>query len=66
LAVPIYVAARAARRRVVTVGIVETRPGAARPEDYPETAPGRFDFVWFTPAAPRPDPCEGFRLPAAK
>ena len=63
LAVPLYLAARDAARRVVSLGIVETRPEAARPEDYPETAPGRFDFTWFTPAASRRDPCEGFRLP---
>jgi uncharacterized iron-regulated protein len=66
IAVPLYLAARTGARRVVSVGITETRPEATRPEDYPETAPGRFDFVWFTPAASRPDPCEGFRLPGGK
>lgn len=66
IAVPLYIAARAGGRRGVSVGIAETRPGARRPEDYPETAPGRFDFVWFTAAASRPDPCEGFRLPGGK
>jgi len=66
IAIPLYIAARSGTRRLVSVGIVETRPEAARPEDYPETAPGRFDFVWFTPPASRPDPCEGFRLPAGK
>jgi uncharacterized iron-regulated protein len=66
IAVPVYIAARSAAKRLVSVGITETRPEATRPEDYPETAPGRFDFVWFTPAASRPDPCEGFRLPDRK
>ena len=66
IAVPLYIAARAGAKRVTSLGIVETRPEATRPEDYPETAPGRFDFVWFTPAASRPDPCGGFRLPAGK
>jgi uncharacterized iron-regulated protein len=64
IAVPLYIAARSGAGRVMSVGIVETRPEATRPEDYAETAPGRFDFVWFTPAAPRPDPCAGFQLPA--
>jgi len=66
IAVPLYIAARSGATRVVSLGIAETRPEATRPEDYPETAPGRFDFVWFTPAASRPDPCEGFRLPGAR
>jgi uncharacterized iron-regulated protein len=66
IAVPLYLAARSGAKRVASVGIVETRPEAARPEDYPETAPGCFDYVWFTPAASRADPCEGFRLPAGK
>ena len=66
LAIPLYIAARSRGTRVACIGIAETRPRAMRPEDYPETAPGRFDFVWFTPAASRPDPCEGFRLPVGK
>ena len=61
LAVPLYLAAREPRLRVLVVGLVEVDPDAARVEDYPETRPGRFDLVWFTPATQRADPCAGFK-----
>jgi uncharacterized iron-regulated protein len=61
LGVPLYLAARAPRLAIVTLGMVEIEsPGRAAP-DYDEAAPGRFDIVWFTPRARRPDPCAGFK-----
>jgi uncharacterized iron-regulated protein len=61
LAVPIYLAARAPARRVISVGIVEVDDDAHGVDGYPEAQPGRFDLVWFTPRARRSDPCAGFK-----
>ncbi|HSN21066.1 MAG TPA: ChaN family lipoprotein [Usitatibacter sp.] len=67
LAVPLYLAARAPRLRLLIIGLVEVDPDAARVDDYPEVAPGRFDFVWFTTRAERGDPCAGFKgVPAGR
>ncbi|HTO46049.1 MAG TPA: ChaN family lipoprotein [Burkholderiales bacterium] len=60
LGVPLQLAARAPRRGVLAVGIVEVVEGMARAEDYVAPAAGdapQFDFVVFTPRTARPDPC---------
>jgi uncharacterized iron-regulated protein len=61
LGVPLYLAARAPEKRVVTVGIVELDDEGDSADGYPEAEPGRFDLVWFTPRAERSDPCAGFK-----
>jgi uncharacterized iron-regulated protein len=55
--VPIYLAHRAPGVRVLSIGLVEVRDGDTRPQDYDEAAPGVHDLVWFTPRAPRDEPC---------
>jgi len=61
LGVPIYLAARAPAKRVISVGIVEVDDDVDGVDGYPEARPGRFDLVWFTPRAARSDPCAGFK-----
>jgi len=48
---------------VVVLAMVEVDPGKHRPEEYlpPGEGPPVFDFLWFTPRADRPDPCEPLR-----
>lgn len=51
-------------RPVVSVGLFEVTPGKAEPALYAEEfgkGPLPFDFVVFTPAAEREDPCAGLR-----
>lgn len=61
--VPAYLAAGEPGATVVSLGQIETRPGAASPSDY--AAGGRlpYDYVWFSDGAPagRGDPCAAFR-----
>jgi uncharacterized iron-regulated protein len=64
LAVPLYLAARAADKRSCSVGILEVESGTETPRDYARSAASRiplYDFVWFTPRWERPDPCAAFR-----
>jgi uncharacterized iron-regulated protein len=60
LGVPAYLPRDAA---VLSVGLLETRPGETDPRDYARGADGgaAYDIVWFTAPHPRPDPCEAFR-----
>lgn len=63
--VPAYVRARKPDAAVIAVGFTEVKPGAERPGDYFDAATGDeppFDYLWFTPAAARKDPCEGIDL----
>jgi uncharacterized iron-regulated protein len=57
--VPAWLAREAPARTVVAVGHLEVKAGQPHPDDYGEeigaTLP--FDFVLFTPAAEREDPC---------
>jgi hypothetical protein len=60
--VPRYLAWRDATAAVVTVGLVEVRAEATRPQDYAAVGDGDaglYDYVWFTPGrgAERGDPC---------
>jgi len=60
LGVPAYLPRDAA---VLSLGILETRPGETDPRDYARGADGgtAYDILWFTAPQPRPDPCEAFR-----
>ncbi len=58
--VPVPLAARAPGAKVVSVGFVEVAAGAT-PD--PAALRGRYDYVWFTPAVEREDPCAGLRMP---
>jgi uncharacterized iron-regulated protein len=60
LAVPLYLPRDAS---VLSVGFLETRSGDTDPRDYARGASGEaaYDYVWFTPRQPRPDPCESLR-----
>jgi uncharacterized iron-regulated protein len=62
--VPLYLQERAPAARMLTLRLVEVAPGADDPMDYRDTIDGLprpFDYLWFTPALERPDPCEAFR-----
>ena len=62
--VPLYLAEQAPAARVLALRLVEVAPGATDPKDYRnqiEGLPRPFDYLWFTPALERPDPCEQFR-----
>ena len=63
--VPMYLSARAPAKRVVSVGFVEVDADLHAIGDYvrsPATA-FPFDYVWFTTAAKRDDPCVGLVMP---
>jgi uncharacterized iron-regulated protein len=62
--VPLYLEEWAPDARLLTLRLVEVDPGAIDPADYRDTIvglPRPFDYLWFTPALERPDPCEEFR-----
>jgi uncharacterized iron-regulated protein len=62
--VPAHLARRAAGQSVVSVGLLEVSPEALKPEDAAasySTSALPFDYVWFTPAMPREDPCAPLR-----
>lgn len=63
LGVPLYLARMVPDADVVVLAMVEVAPGKHRPEEYlpPSEGPPVFDFLWFTPRADRPDPCEPLR-----
>jgi len=60
LGVPAYLPRDA---EVLSVGLLETRPGDTDPRDYTRGADGgpAYDFIWFTAPHPRPDPCAAFK-----
>jgi len=64
LAAPLYLGASPGAGATCSVGILEVEEGKTEPRDYAETAgasPAAFDFVCFTPAWDRPDPCATFK-----
>lgn len=61
VAVPIYLAARDPALRVVSVGLIEADPQRTHPTEYAEGT--LHDYLWFSTAAPRPDPCKEFNRP---
>jgi uncharacterized iron-regulated protein len=58
--VPVLLACEAPRARVVSIGFMELAAGE-RPDA--EAWRGVYDYLWFTPAAERDDPCAGLRMP---
>jgi uncharacterized iron-regulated protein len=66
IGVPIYLAMRTPSATVLSIGLIEIENERDRVSDYFErNIAQRYDFVWFTPPAPREDPCKEFSLPAA-
>jgi len=63
-AVPSWLAREAPARKVVAVAHLEVQPGLRHPDDYAADYGGRlpFDYVIFTPAAEREDPCAKLHL----
>ena len=63
-AVPAYLRARAPGKKVVSVQFLEVEAGKTDPASYVPRAPdGRpaADYIVFTPATSRPDPCDAMR-----
>ena len=61
--VPVFAARRKPAARLATLALVEVRPGADDPSSYRgrfAAAALPFDYVWFTPAVDRGEPCEKF------
>jgi uncharacterized iron-regulated protein len=62
--VPAQLARFAPGAPVRSLAFLEVSPEAREPRDYaPSDSPGRlpYDYVWFTPASEREDPCAAFR-----
>lgn len=61
---PTYLARREPGRPVLSIGLVEVSPDARQLQDYAasfDAAQLPFDYVWFTPATQREDPCAAFQ-----
>jgi uncharacterized iron-regulated protein len=62
--IPVYLAEKAAGKRVVSVAFLEVDDQKKAPQDF---APSRgrdrlpFDYAWFTPRVDNEDPCEKFK-----
>lgn len=62
--IPVYLGAKAARKRTVSIAFVEVDKQKTEPQSYALPYPnGRlpFDYVWFTPRVDDEDPCEKFK-----
>ncbi len=62
--VPTHLLRRAPERRVLSVGFIEVEPDVQQPQDAAASFGAErlpFDYVWFTPAATREDPCAALR-----
>ena len=62
--IPIYLSAKAAGRRVISIAFLEVDNGKPEPRHYAlPSADGRlpFDYVWFTPRIDDENPCEKFK-----
>lgn len=59
--IPRYLALRAPGARIASVAMVEVDPRKRAPSDYGDARQG--DYLVFTGAAPRADPCEALRRP---
>jgi hypothetical protein len=67
--VPRFLAGDAPGKTILSVGITEVRAELEKPEEYRSEygeGPLPFDFVVFTPATARADPCEALRQRQAK
>jgi uncharacterized iron-regulated protein len=65
LGVPLYLRQEGSSdARVVSLGLLEVESGKDRAADYlAERTESAYDFAWFTPRAPREDPCKALRGP---
>lgn len=68
-AVPFYLPV-SERESVLSLAFVEVESGKTAPGDYTDPARGAgsepgYDLIWFTPRAPREDPCINLRMPGA-
>ncbi len=64
LAAPWYLRARLPEAEIVTIAFREVEPDSTDPAGYVEAEPEGgppFDYVWFTPATERGDPCAEMR-----
>jgi uncharacterized iron-regulated protein len=62
--IPLYVAANAPGKRVVSIAFLEIDKQKLEPREYATAYPdGKlpFDYVWFTPRVDDEDPCEKFK-----
>jgi hypothetical protein len=62
--VPKYILQSRPGAKIVSIAWLEVLPEADTVADYAQRWGGEvlpFDYVWFTPRADRPDPCEQFR-----
>lgn len=62
--IPVYLKAKAAGKRVISIAFVEVDKQKTEPQSYALSYPnGRwpFDYVWFTPRVDDEDPCEKFK-----
>lgn len=62
--VPIYLAATAPGKRVVSIAFIEVEESKHEPREYTQPSPGSpapFDYLWFTPRVDNEDPCEKFK-----
>jgi uncharacterized iron-regulated protein len=60
--IPVYLAAKAAGKQVISIAFLEVDNQKSEPPNY-TLANGRlpFDYVWFTPRVDDEDPCEKFK-----
>ncbi len=62
--IPVYLTAKAADKRVISIGFLEVDRQKTEPQSYaPPNSDSRlpFDYVWFTPRVDDEDPCEKFK-----
>ena len=61
--IPIYLAAKAPGKQVVSLAFVEVDEHEPEPRQYlrANAAPRAFDYLWFTPRVHDGDPCEKFK-----
>ena len=66
--VPLYLAQRMPRAKLVSIGLVEVDQKLTSALDYfaANTEGSHFDYVWLTTRAARGDPCAELRLPAVR
>ena len=60
--VPVYLAQYPGGEDSVVVGLIETRPEQTLPTDYYSSGSPEYDFIGFTPATAREDPCKDIRF----
>jgi uncharacterized iron-regulated protein len=62
--IPVYLSAKAPRKRVISIAFIEVVNQKPEPQNYALAySHGRlpFDYVWFTPRVDDEDPCEKFK-----